>query len=106
MTANDQIVISAWQILVVVVLPLIGFGALLWRTWVKPAAEHQAEVAGWRKGVAHDIADLRKRIERHEQADQGIGRKLGEISKCLTEIKIKLARIEERIEERIEGRGR
>ncbi len=97
MSPNDTIVIEAWQILVVVVLPLVGFGALLYRTWIKPAAKERIALAKWRDKTDRDIEELRKRFDRHDRGDAGIARKLEEVTKCLVQIRERLARIEERI---------
>ena len=83
---EDAVVLEAWQILVVVVMPLAGVAALAWKTWFRPATEHQIEIAEWRKDVTRDIEEL-----------QAIRVKLDEVQRCLTDIKVRLARIEERI---------
>ena len=102
--ADDAVVISAWHLLVVVVLPLAAAVALLWRTWVKPAADERVRDAQWRDGTARDIAELRAWRDRHEHEDNDIAQRLDQVSQCLTDIRLKLARIEERMELRSDGR--
>ena len=100
MPGGDAVVIQAWHILVVVVLPLIGSSALLWRTWVKPKNAATVTAAEWRRGIERDIKDLRDRLGRHAEADTRVVDQLEEVRTCLTDIKVKLARIEERMEAR------
>ena len=97
MSPNDAIVLQTWHILVAVLLPLVGFLALLWRTWIKPANDQRVTITKWRVDVDRDITDLRDRLTRHEQGDAAVVRKLDQLAAKLTEIKVELGRIDERI---------
>ena len=107
-SAEDAIVIQAWHILFVVLVPVLGLAGVLWRTWVKPAADERVRDAQWRDKTDRDITELRTRLDRNEQEDRNrfadherdygsLAIKLDEVNQCLLEIKLKLARIDERM---------
>ena len=97
MNANAPIVMQAWQTLVVVLIPLAGFVALLWRTWLKPVGDRNTETVEWRTGIERDIQELRDRMARREEdEDKKFDRifgKLDELSKTAHNIEVALAGI-------------
>ena len=105
---DDKIVLEGYHILMLLV-PLIVFFAVMWRTWIGPQIEHRQEVDTGLLLVRKDVTENAKKIERLEADSisdrRRVYERLDTMTALMASIEKNLAHIEGRMTIFVDGKS-